>query len=302
MTTYKDIKDRFLAITVWEKNGRRAPHKPLLLLYALGRCANGKPREMPYTTVDQDLRPLLLEFGPVRRHAPHTEYPFWRLQNDGIWQLSESARQCAPRTGHTDARKSELIRLKVCGGFPDEIFKKFTSNRAFLREIARLLLDSHFPASLHTDITNAVGLDLTDAGHTDDAPRDATFRKNVLRTYENRCVVCGLDIQLGDTSICVDGAHIRWHAKKGPDEERNGLALCVIHHKLFDRGAFTLNSECQIIVSAEVRGYAGLDEHLLQFQGRRIRCPIIASHEPGQEFLEWHRREVFHWPERSPRP
>src|SRR5436189_6378643 len=36
-------------------------------------------------------------------------------------------------------------------------------------------------------------------------------------------------------------AHIRWHQAGGPDIENNGLALCVLHHKTFDLGAFTLS-------------------------------------------------------------
>jgi predicted restriction endonuclease len=36
----------------------------------------------------------------------------------------------------------------------------------------------------------------------------------------------------------------RW----GPDAEINGLALCTLHHKLFDRGAFTLADDLKIMV------------------------------------------------------
>jgi hypothetical protein len=41
-------------------------------------------------------------------------------------------------------------------------------------------------------------------------------------------------------SVALDAAHIRWHQAGGPDEEANGLALRVLHHKLFDLGAFTV--------------------------------------------------------------
>jgi hypothetical protein len=36
---------------------------------------------------------------------------------------------------------------------------------------------------------------------------------------------------------------IRWHQGGGPDEESNGFALCVLHHKTFDLGAFTVNGK-----------------------------------------------------------
>jgi putative restriction endonuclease len=70
---------------------------------------------------------------------------------------------------------------------------------------------------------------------------DPQFRLRVLTAYEYRCAVCGFDVRLGSVSIALDAAHIRWHQAGGPELERNGLALCVLHHKTFDLGALTVN-------------------------------------------------------------
>jgi HNH endonuclease len=59
---------------------------------------------------------------------------------------------------------------------------------------------------------------------------------DVLTAYEYRCAVCGFDVRLGSVSIALDAAHIRWHQAGGADLEKNGLALCVLHHKTFDLG------------------------------------------------------------------
>ena len=77
----------------------------------------------------------------------------------------------------------------------------------------------------------------------DTRTRTSNFRNNVLRAYEYKCAVCGFDVKLGDTPIALDACHIRWQMADGPDELGNGLALCVMHHKLFDRGAFTLSMQ-----------------------------------------------------------
>ena len=37
--------------------------------------------------------------------------------------------------------------------------------------------------------------------------------------------------------VGLEAAHIRWHQFSGPDINENGLALCSIHHRLFERGA-----------------------------------------------------------------
>ena len=70
-----DIIRLFGQISVWKRGSQRAPHKPLLLLYAIAKCARGEGRQIPFREVDEALRPLLVEFGPPRK-SYHTEYPF----------------------------------------------------------------------------------------------------------------------------------------------------------------------------------------------------------------------------------
>jgi len=79
----QELKSLIEGITVWKRGEQRAPHKPLLLLYALARNRQDVDRFIPYTEVDERLRQLLIDFGPTRK-SYHPEYPFWRLQNDGI--------------------------------------------------------------------------------------------------------------------------------------------------------------------------------------------------------------------------
>ena len=79
----------------------------------------------------------------------------------------------------------------------------------------------------------------------------------------------------------------------GPDREGNGLALCVLHPKTFDLGAFTLSPEGVLLVSDQAHGNAGFEEALLRHHGRRARPPQRPEHNPGAAFLDWHGREVF---------
>jgi putative restriction endonuclease len=102
--TPTEIKEKFDAITVWTRGGERAPHKPLLALYAIGRALRGEPRMVEYAQVDRDIGRLLVEFGP-RRQSYHPEYPFWRLQNDRLWELNQTE-GLSVRRGNTDAKKS----------------------------------------------------------------------------------------------------------------------------------------------------------------------------------------------------
>ena len=114
----------------------------------------------------------------------------------------------------------------------------------------------------------------------------------MLKAYEYRCAVCGFDVRLGSVSIALDAAHIRRHQAGGPDEESNGLALCVLHHKTFDLGAFTV-SKGVVLVSDQAHGTSGFLESLMAHHGTSVRAPQRPDWGPEPKHLDWHGREVF---------
>jgi putative restriction endonuclease len=284
------IKELFDQITVWKKGSQRAPHKPLLILYALSQSLRGKDRLIPYTEIDEQLKQLLIDFGPFRK-SYHPEYPFWRLQNDGIWTIT-NAEQVQLRKGQTDAKKSELIKHNVCGGFNPEIFDTLTDNPGLAIEIAASLLEDHFPSSIHDDILQSIGLDLQ-TPWIKKRKRNPQFRNKVLNAYEYQCAVCGFNLRVGQTLIALEAAHIKWHQAGGPDMENNGIALCAMHHKLFDRGAFTLSKDLAVQVSDRANGTAGFRKWLMDFHGKAITLPQRPAYNPKKNYVDWHYREVF---------
>lgn len=294
--TPDELKQQIRSITVWKRGDQRAPHKPLLLLYALGRCLNDGQRLLPYAEVDRELRPLLLEFGPERKSC-HTEYPFQRLENDGIWQLTNVG-HLELRAGNTDVKKSELLKHNVAGGFTEEAFGLFKDHPGLVSELALEILSQHFPQTMYSDLLDAVGLEIQ-FEQSLRRRRDPAFRERVLVAYLYRCAVCGYDLRLGSQQVALEAAHIKWHQAGGPDHETNGLALCSMHHKLFDRGAFTVNDELQLCVSQKANGSIGLSEWLMSYHGMPLKPPQIGAWSPHLDHLDWHRREVFHGPARD---
>ena len=123
--------------------------------------------------------------------------------------------------------------------------------------------------------------------------RDPHFRTNILKAYEYRCAVCGYDVRLGLQPVALEAAHIKWHQAGGPDRVVNGLALCSLHHKLFDRGAFTLSNELEILVSDDAHGTVGFQEWLMCFHGEKLRFPQRQTFYPSDNFTRWHVKEVF---------
>lgn len=285
-----ELKRLIEGINVWKRGGQRAPHKPLLLLYALSRALRNRERFIPYTEVDEKLRQLLIDFGPTRK-SYHPEYPFWRLQNDGIWEL-KNAEEVGLRTGNTDAKRGDLITHYVFGGFRKDIFDMVASDPGLAAEIASEILEANFPESIHEDILQAIGLDF-EMKSEKKRKRDPYFRDRIMQAYEYQCAVCGFNVRVGNMLVALDAAHIKWHQAGGPDTEENGIALCALHHKLFDRGAFTVSPDLRIQISDRAHGTHGFTEWLAAYHGKRLRPPQRPSYYPGATFVAWHVREVF---------
>jgi putative restriction endonuclease len=287
----KSIFSKFENLTVWKKGSKRAPHKPLLALYALSCVIQQDKRLLPFSELNTKLLELLYAFGPPQK-AYRPEYPFWRMQKDGIWEVKSPEPVEWQLTSSGDAKKTQLLKHNAHGGFPEKIYKLLKKDHSLFSRVVQKLLEDNFPPSIHEDILQAVGIDLS-TGITTIKRRDPDFRNRVLRAYENRCAICGFDIRMDHTPICLEAAHIKWHTAGGPDEEKNGLALCTLHHKLFDRGAFTFSEDMKILVSDRANGSDAFNKWLLNYHGQRLSTPNRTIYLPSMSFRTWHVREVF---------
>ena len=284
-------------VRTWKRGGQRAPHKPLLLLLILGRIQRGEAREVDFPTIEPLLRRLLEEFGPSRQ-SYHPEYPFWRLQADGLW-IVRDAGSFGHRHSNTDPTVSELRDATAMGGMPAEFDALLRQRTDLLSRAARQLLDEHFETSLHGDILAAVGLDLDERETTTRRVRDPEFPALVLRAYEHRCAACGLDLQIDGRSVGLEAAHVRWHSHGGPSTVDNGVCLCPVHHKAFDLGAIGLTDDLHVVVSQRVHGGDATRLWLLDLHNQRLRGPQAGVALPRPEFVQWHRHEVFKSPGRA---
>lgn len=176
-----DWLGRAAKLRQWTRNGTRAPHKPLLLLYALGRFQEDTECGLRYTAVEQDLQRLLTEYGPPDKTTP--AYPFHHLVSDGVWEVRTDRGPGSPGSGVRDLRDTGAT-----GRLAPDLRAALRREPELLGKFARLLLDLHFPPSLHADLCEAVGLDLEPAetGQLTAArrQRDRRMRELVLTAYE----------------------------------------------------------------------------------------------------------------------
>lgn len=288
------ILELLASLNVWKRGDSRAPHKPLLMLLALGRLSAGAGRLVAFEEWATPLAKLLEEFGPPRK-AIHTEYPFWRLQSDQLWEVPENGMLTRGR-GNVDPLKSEFIRFQVKGGFPQPVYEAFRRNPLLVREAAKKVLNAHFPASVHSEILDAVGLNME---LPTDRVRHPSFRSEVLEAYGHACAFCGYSVRLGNADLGLDGAHIMWYQAGGPDISSNGLAVCSLHHRALDRGAISIGDDMTALVSASVHGGVGIVEFFTSLVGKRLRYPNLVEASARPEYLAWHRKEVFRPPARN---
>ena len=293
-----DFLRRIGEIKRWRRGNERAPHKPLLLLLALGRVQRGERRLANYANeVADDLKKLLRWYGPPRS-VPHPEAPFARLANDDLWEVVADA-DLDRIKGKGGVTHRQLVDHAAVGGFKESDQRMLLADPELVEQAAQRLLATHFPPSWHDSIRDAVGLARpVERAFPSKAPtiRDRNFRHAVLRAYERRCVVCGFDVRLDDDLVGLEAAHIRWHSHGGPDQVRNGLALCILHHQTFDRGAIGLERATKgyrLVVSDEVNGQSPAFRQLLDCHGKPIRSPQHSRQRPDPDFVDWHRKQVF---------
>ncbi len=287
--TPEELKNKIEEISMWRRGDIRAPHKPLLLIFALSEYLKGHDRLFHFETeIDESLIKLLKSYGPCRS-SYHSSYPFWRLINDGFWELT-NAEDCLPRRSNTDPPKSELIRHNVSGGFSKPAHKLISLNPSLARDILSSILKENFPESIQEDIVETLDIDLLETFRK----RAPAFRKNVLRAYGYKCAICEFDLRLDAINACLDAAHIKWKQYGGPCDTNNGICLCSLHHRAFDKGAIGFDENMRVLVSKSVNGGVMVDDLFFKFEGSGLVLPRSKHDYPDRSYIKWHLGQVFH--------
>jgi len=283
-----DALPQLLAVRQHQRGGQRSPHKPLLILLALGQLAATGSSELEWASTSAKLGELLAEFGPPSRSSPvqAAAYPFTRLRSDQVWSLSRDVPMDLV---------SPLNSEPVVGKFVPDIEARLRRGDT-MHATARAIVEAEFPASLADDVLAAVGFDSDQitAGplHGSSRRRTAGWPAQVIAAWDRQCAFCGYDGQLGMGSVGLEAAHVRWFNYQGPDQLDNGLALCALHHKLFDRGALGLSGDHHIQVSAAFSARTEAGRRVYELAGKLLR-PRPGTPLPAGPHVQWHSTQVF---------
>jgi putative restriction endonuclease len=278
-------------LSVYEKAGNRAVHKPLLTLMALAHVQAGKGPKLLFPEIESRLHELIKEFGNTSiTNAGTAHYPFWYLQNNGYWEV-ESADALLRRKGKGEPGLKTMRMSGARAGFTQQAYALLVEEPDLIQVLANVLLDE-FPSTLRLDVILAVGLDGDFVVLA--SKRCAKIRDQVLRAYSYACVVCGFDGRMWKNPVGLEAAHIRWVHFGGPNQVSNGLCLCSLHHKIFDLGVLTIDSQSwQLVISSALNGLGSGVKALHELHGSKIRTPAMHGDFPLASHLEWHKKQVF---------
>ncbi|ACT08456.1 conserved hypothetical protein [Dickeya chrysanthemi Ech1591] len=118
------------------------------------------------------------------------------------------------------------------------------------------------------------------------------FRKRVLKAYDERCCITGLE-----EPILLIASHIRpW---KDIAEHRldpsNGLCLSALHDKAFDQGLIGFNDHLELLLSPRLNALTSdiVQSQFEQYEGKQLRLPKEPHHAPNLAHIRHHRENLF---------
>lgn len=117
------------------------------------------------------------------------------------------------------------------------------------------------------------------------------FRRAVMSSYRYKCCFCRLPINalLSASHIIPWSVSVELRA-----DPRNGLCLCALHDRAFDRGFIAVDKNLCLVISPRLRHKNPTAVHktaLLDLDGLPIALPQRFAPKP--ECLEHHRRSIF---------
>jgi putative restriction endonuclease len=213
------------------------------------------------------------------------------LRSDGIWKLDRDV----------PMDNVGLLRDGVTGQLEASLESALRSRPQVLEQAARGLVESHFPSTVAPDVLMAVGLDPEllgvesrgqDPESSDLRRRSRAWTTAVIEAWDRQCGFCGFDGAAGGAVVGIEAAHVRWFKLGGPDHLDNGMALCSLHHKLFDRGVLGLSDDLAVVVSRSFSARTPQGRTVYDLHGRPLK-PRPGTPCPAARHVVWHREQVF---------
>jgi hypothetical protein len=119
----------------------------------------------------------------------------------------------------------------------------------------------------------------------------AFFRDVILVSYNHRCCICDLP----DSRLLVASHIIPWATREDLRvNPRNGLCLCALHDRAFDRGLISVDPNGTVTVSPQIKErlpHTTVEQMFAAYEGKPIQPP--EKFVPEVECLRYHHEHIF---------
>jgi predicted restriction endonuclease len=146
--TNSEILKLFSSINCARLGDGYAPHKPILILLLLERILNGHGNNFTFAELDHDLKKWLEKYGSNNASNTRNE-PFWRLKNDGIWDISAPSDLDSQSNTPT---ASQLIEANVSAQLKDDLYQGIKNNPELIARIANNLVTQFISEPLRSSL------------------------------------------------------------------------------------------------------------------------------------------------------
>jgi putative restriction endonuclease len=296
----------------------RAPYKPILLLSVLDLIGLSVIRENFIAFDEELLETFNLYYnrtiGKEKNSGPLQ--PYFYMRSEGFWEL-------IPQEGKEQAQSDlrqidsliQLHKLVIGARLDDELFE-LIQNSKYRERLADILIQTYLVPELQERLSEArrIKTDALEYGqilqtHRDgsfkvkdasneqkdyhEESRSVAFRKVVRKAYDYTCAMCGIRVLTPEGAAAVEAAHIvPWNVSHN-DDPRNGMALCGLHHWVFDQGLVCVDGGLRIRISPIVVQMSVGIGALQELDESEIHKPVDRYFWPAKQALSWHRSKTF---------
>lgn len=137
--------------------GEEAPHKPLLVLFALSQWLQSGVAIFTFADIEDPMRELIREFGFDGTSSADPRLPFWHLTSDQVWVVETSGGSAISYSGRRPSA-TELREQVAQGRFADPIAADLYGRPGLVVELVGQLLCECFEPAVHQPLLQRLGL------------------------------------------------------------------------------------------------------------------------------------------------
>lgn len=302
-----------------------APHKPFLLLSVMDLIANNRVRSN-FFELDAELMDtfdLYWEKIMGKDRESNILMPFYHLTSEGFWHLvAVPGMEQVLASGGKIKSFRQFHQVALGAILNNDLFALLSETDA-RDELRRVLIETYFMPDMRPELVKVGRITsesfeysrelidrvkgrftLKEAPATDEIylteSRSVGFRRVVVDAYKHTCSFCGIRVITPDKHTAVAAAHIVPWSHSHIDDPRNGIALCGLHHWIFDQGLVCVGADYRLKISPVVTSEENFASLIVALDGRAMHLPDIQLLWPAKSALRWHIDNIF-WPEVPPR-